>query len=248
MTASTKSIRLTPKKAAMIDAVKKTRRDRVFSAESLNDSSVKKGNNLRSGKVTNTRPEPYDRPQKINVFRIEKKDNFDQTQKMNKPRIDKVSKLRLKQATNLPPPTPVPPVVKSIPTVSPSTLRQSSPLRRSSSSRQSSPLRQRLASAKGNGKSKNIKTPKVMPLINGKPKTMSVPYSTRTKPLQRAQSNMASNEPRMLIKSPSLTILNDNNDDESVAPLVWEMPSWKKEQGRIHERLSQRFLVKTTSR
>jgi len=210
---------LTPKKAAMIDAVKKNRRNRVYlpsdHVNQITNVQPEKVASFQPVEITYAWPEQFDSPRKVKVDNI-------LTRTVNKSRFEKEVDLQSKQATYLRPPTL--PSRKFLPTLSPS------------------PLRERLAIAKSNGKSKKSN------LLCRRAVTKSASVSNLPKPIKKVYSDRSlsvsknSNRPASL----DTRYKSENDDDESMVPLEWESSYWQKQQGRIQERLSSRFHVKVS--
>jgi len=243
---TTGPIPLTPKKAAMIDAVKKNRRDILSSYEQVNNYQTEDVVTSRPEKVAHIWRERLDRPQKINTSRIENVSNLRPRQVTNVPSIAR-NVLRTQRTS---PQRQRPALTQGY------ALKQSSSFSTRSPLRKSSPLRERLATAKGGGKSRetnvSLRILKPKPTqttapTNSNLNSMSLASLLQPKPLQRVQSNLSVHTPRKETRSSTIDIVELSNDDDMDASLVWKMPSWRKEQVRIQERLSQRFPVKISS-
>jgi len=182
-TASTIStVILTPKRAAMIDAVKRSRQDRVYLSSDRIDNMQplhsRRVVNIQPEETTHARPEQFEKPRKVNSISPRKGLNF---------RTENVLNLRQKQVINSKKNTPPSRYVRICPP---------------------SPLRHRLAVAKANGKPKKSTVAPRLALT----KSASVSYSQKPKSSKKVLSDRNVHKPKELTRSQSHDMTDDHDD------------------------------------
>jgi len=240
---------ITRKKAAMIHTVKRNRQERVISSS---ESSI----NLRTDK--DTKPKAKN---KINTSTNTQREKLinGRSEKLTSSRIDKVTPVRFEKVKTLRPEKatkfrpPAPPTRNVLRNTSPSPLRQTrspSPLRQARSpsplrqARSPSPLRQRRASVPiSPSPLRQARSPSPLPQRRASVPLYLSKSKTPSKPSTIKNPRILKQPIRPTSKKSSQKF--NNTDDDSVAPEVWKLPSWQKEQCRIKEKLSKILPVKT---